>query len=247
MSPHMKLDFQKKPFFAGALALALVLMTPDARPQGTEPVNADALVLQLRGLPAALYPGPLSYLCKPAPSPCPPPPLPPAEIKRQHIYSQLSALGSAGVAALARGLQNDDASVRSNSALALNVLSDDSLSPDRVARVDIGAALPALIVALGSDLRTGELAAQAIGNLGAAGAAAVPALVKLLSSDEEGLRNSACIGLRGIGPSAKSALPQLTVTLADPSSNVRGFARLAIGKIDGSVPNFTVPAPRTCR
>ena|ERR1700733_4918621 len=132
-------------------------------------------------------------------------------------------------------------------ALALNVLSDDSLSPDRVARVDIGAALPALIVALGSDLRTGELAAQAIGNLGAAGAAAVPALVKLLSSDEEGLRNSACIGLRGIGPSAKSAVPQLTVTLADPSSNVRGFARLAIGKIDGSVPNFTVPAPRTCR
>jgi HEAT repeat protein len=133
-----------------------------------------------------------------APAPCPPPPLPPAEIKRQRIYSQLSALASAGVAALARGLQNDDASVRSNSALALLVLSDDSLSPDRVTRVDISAALPALIVALGSDLRTGGLAAQAIGNMGADGVAAVPALVKLLSRDEEGLRNSACIGLAGI-------------------------------------------------
>jgi HEAT repeat protein len=172
-----------------------------------------------------------------APAPCPPPPLPPAEIKRQRIYSQLSALASAGVAALARGLQNDDASVRSNSALALLVLSDDSLSPDRVTRVDISAALPALIVALGSDLRTGGLAAQAIGNMGADGVAAVPALVKLLSRDEEGLRNSACIGLAGIGPSAKSALPQLKVALADPNSNVRGLARTAIAKINGSVPS----------
>jgi HEAT repeats len=225
---------QQKRLIAGTLALALVLMTPDARPQSTEPVDADAVVLQLRGLPAALYTGPHSYLCNPAPAPCSPPPLPPAEIKRQRIYSQLSALRMAGVAALARGLQNEDAIVRSNSALALYVLSDESLNSDRVA--DIGAALPALIVALGSDLRTGAVAAQAIGNIGAAGVAAVPALVKLLSSDEEGLRNSACIGLGGIGPSAKSALPQLKVALADPSSNVRGLARLAIGKIDGSVP-----------
>jgi hypothetical protein len=228
----MKLDFQQTPFVAGAVALVLISLAPDARPQGTEPVDADALVLQLRGLPAALYSGPHSYLCNPARAPCSPPPLPPAEIKRQRIYSQLSALGIAGVAALARGLQNEDASVRSNSALALYVLSDESLSSDRI---DIGAALPALIVALESDLRTGALAAQAIGNIGAPGVAAIPALVKLLGSDEEGLRNSACIGLGGIGPSAKSALPQLRVALADPSSNVRGFARLAIAKIDGSV------------
>jgi HEAT repeat protein len=61
------------------------------------------------------------------------------------------------VPALARGLQNEDASVRSNAALALYVLSDKSLSSDRVTpRVDIRAALPALIVALGSDSRTGR-------------------------------------------------------------------------------------------
>jgi HEAT repeat protein len=114
------------------------------------------------------------------------------------------------VPALARGLQNEDASVRSNAALALYVLSDKSLSSDRVTpRVDIRAALPALIVALGSDSRTGALAAQAIGNIGA---------------------------LAGIGPSAKSALPQLERALADPSNDVRGFARLAIARINGSVP-----------
>jgi HEAT repeat protein len=129
-----------------------------------------------------------------------------------------------------------DASVRSNSALALYVLSDESLSSDRVtSRVDILAALPALIVALDSDSRTGALAAQAIGNIGAPGVAAVRALVKLLGSEDEGLRNSACIGLGGIGPSARGALPQLKRALADPSNNVRGFARLAIAKIDGGL------------
>jgi HEAT repeats len=231
----MKLDFrQKAPLIAGTLALVLVSMTPDARSEGTE---ADAVVLQLRGLPTELYAGPGSYLCNPAPAPCAPPPLPAAEIMRQLIYGQLSALGSAGVTALAWGLRNADASVRSNSAFALYVLSDDSLSADRVApRVDIRAALPALIVALSSDLRTRELAAQAIGNIDAPGVAAVPALVRLLGSEDEGLRNSACIALGGIGPSARSALPELKVALADPSYNVRGFARLAMAKIDGSAP-----------
>jgi hypothetical protein len=55
----MKLDFrQQTPSVAVTLALALVSMTPDARPQGTEPLDADAVVLQLRGLPAELYTGP---------------------------------------------------------------------------------------------------------------------------------------------------------------------------------------------
>ena len=234
----MKLDFRRqKQFVAGALALVLVSLTLCARAQAGETLDADAVVLQLRGLPAELYVGPLSHLCNPAPAPCLPPPLPPAEIKRQRIYSQLSALGSAGVPALARGLQNADVSVRSNSALALYVLSDESSSGDRVARkVDTRAALPALIVALDSDSRTGALAAQAIGNIGAPGVAAVPALVRLLGSEDEGLRNAACIALGDIGPSARSALPQLRIALADPSTDVRGFARLAIAKISAAAP-----------
>lgn len=233
-----ELDFRRhKPFIAGTIALALVSLTSYARSEGAQPADADALVLELRGLPAELYTGPMSHLCNAAPAPCSPPPLPPAEMKRQRIYGQLSALGNASVSALARGLQYEDASVRSNAALALYVLSDESLSSGRVTpRVDIRAALPALIVALESDLRTGALAAQAIGNMGAPGAAAVPTLVKLLSIEDEGLRNSACIGLGGIGPSAKSALPQLERALTDPSYNVRGFARSAIAKIDGSAP-----------
>jgi hypothetical protein len=160
----MKLEFhQKAPLIAVTLALVLVALTPYARSQGSGSLDANAVVLQMRGLPAELYAGPGSYLCNPAPAPCSPPPLPPAEIKRQRIYGQLSALGGAGVPALARGLQNVDTSVRSNSALALYVLSDGSLRPEQVAlKLDIRSALPALIVALGSDSRTGALAAQAI-------------------------------------------------------------------------------------
>jgi HEAT repeat protein len=233
----MKLDFrQQTSLIPGTIALALISLTHYAWPQGAQPVDADAIVLQLRGLPAELYAGPGSYLCNPEPSPCSPPPLPPEEIKKQHIYSQLAALGSASVPALARGLQYADVGVRRNSALALLVLSDGSLSSGRVMpRVDIRAALPALIVALDSDSRTAALAAQAIGTIGAPGVAAIPALVKLLSSEDEGLRNGACIALAGIGPSAKRALPQLKRALADPSNEVRGFARLAIAKINGSV------------
>jgi hypothetical protein len=76
-------------------------------------------------------------------------------------------------------------------------------------------------------------AAQAIGNIAPYGAAAVPALVTMLQSTGEGLRNSACIELRGIGPAAKDALPALERALSDdPSKDVRPFAQLAIASIN---------------
>jgi len=54
----------------------------------------------------------------------------------------------------------------------------------------------------------------------------------LLTDSDEGSRNSACIGLAGIGPAAKAALPALRVALSDPSADVRRFAQRAIDKID---------------
>lgn len=63
----MKLDFRRKaPFVSGTFALVLVSLAPDAQPQSTEPLDVDAVVLQLRGLPLELYPGPMSHLCNPA-------------------------------------------------------------------------------------------------------------------------------------------------------------------------------------
>jgi hypothetical protein len=60
----------------------------------------------------------------------------------------------------------------------------------------------------------------------------VPALIRLLADPDEGARNSACIGLTGIGPPAKEALPALRKTVSDPSKDVRRFAQRAIGTID---------------
>ena len=52
------------------------------------------------------------------------------------------------------------------------------------------------------------------------------------ASDEAGLRTSACIGLRGIGPAARDALPALREALSDPHPDVRRFAHLAIEAIE---------------
>jgi hypothetical protein len=213
------------------LAVALLLFVP-SHAAGQE--DADALVQQLSGLPAALYPGPMSVLCRPLPSPCSAPPLPPAEAKRQQIENQLHALRSAGVLALARGLGSADVSVRRNAALMLIVLSEGlEYSPPAPTKIDISAAMSALITTLDDpDLRARGLAAQAIGDIGAYAAPAVPALIKMLTSADEGLRNSACIGLRGIGPPARDALPALRRALSDPSDDVRRFATFAIARIE---------------
>jgi adenylate cyclase len=80
-------------------------------------------------------------------------------------------------------------------------------------------------------------AAQGIGWNGPGAAEAVPALVALLSKEDEASRNSACIALRGIGPAAKGALPALRqAALSDPSANVRGFAKRAIEAIEAQPP-----------
>ena len=67
--------------------------------------------------------------------------------------------------------------------------------------------------------------------MGPAGARAVPLLIDLLTNDDEGSRNSACIALRGIGPPASAAIPALVKALNDPSANVRGFAKQALDSI----------------
>jgi len=221
-------------FVADGFVLVVALL-PYVASHAAGQQDADALVQELSGLPAELYTGPMSFLCPPHPSPCSPPPLPPAEAKRQRIEDQLHGLGGDGVLALARGLGNADVSVRRNSALMLMVLSEDLGSSNPGAtKIDTSAALSALITTLDDpDFRARELAAQAIGDIGAYAAPAVPALVKMLTIEDEGLRNSACIGLRGIGPPASGALPALTRALSDPSKDVRQFATFAIASIEG--------------
>jgi HEAT repeat protein len=136
---------------------------------------------------------------------------------------------------LARGLQSSDVGLRRNVTLALDVLGGGWWFHDRnPPKIDISAALPPLIAALGdSDPTVRASAAADIGHVGPAAAEAVPKLVALLGDQDEGLRTNACLGLKGIGPAAKGALPALQHALSDPSPDVRKFARFAITSIEG--------------
>jgi HEAT repeats len=196
--------------------------------------DPDALVLRLRELPEHLDAGPFSVICSGS-RPCPPPPLPPLEAERRRIYNELYALGPAGVAALARSLASSDVQLRRNVAVTLDVLGGGWWFHDRYpSRIDISAALPALMTALGdSDKDVRAYAASDLGDVGSKAAPAVRRLIELLGDPNEGVRNNVCIGLKGIGPAAKAALPALRQALADPSEDVRRFARLAIASIEG--------------
>ena len=60
---------------------------------------------------------------------------------------------------------------------------------------------------------------------------AVPDLVRLLEDSGVGVRNSACLGLAGLGPAARDALPALRRALTDPSTSVRQLTQRAIERI----------------
>jgi HEAT repeat protein len=185
------------------------------------PQSAEELVQALRQFPAAI-PGI-------APSHGA---LSPSEQLRREIYDRLWSLGSGALPALCRGLADPDVQVRRNVALFLGVAGGEWYDPGRP-RLATKECVPSLARALAdSDSRVRELAAQAVGATVAEGVSAVPALIALLGSPSEGDRNSACIGLAGIGPAAKAALPALEKALADSSRSVRAFAQRAIDRID---------------
>jgi HEAT repeat protein len=155
----------------------------------------------------------------------------PVEQRRRELYDELRQLGPDALSALARGLKDHDVHLRRNLALALNALAGNWFDPSK-GRMDIRAALPALIAALqDADGSVRAWSAQAIGEIGPDATQAVPALVMLLGNADEGSRNSACIALYGIGPAAKDALPALEKALSDPSADVRRFAQRAVEKI----------------
>src|SRR6185295_6434915 len=96
--------------------------------------EADKVVHQLRDLPTPLPPQTNSNGV-----------VKPEERRRGQLYDQIRQLGPEGVLALSRGLH--DAELKKNAALALSVLAGTWFEPSR-SKLDIKAALPALILAL---------------------------------------------------------------------------------------------------
>jgi hypothetical protein len=83
---------------------------------------------------------------------------------------------------------------------------------------------------------TRNAAAYAIGGMGPAAKAAVPALIEALKDPEPTVRFPVCIALREIGPEAKNAVPALTEALDDRSDDVAAMARKALIAITGEDP-----------
>jgi HEAT repeat protein len=197
-----------------------VAMGPPAGLSSSVQDPADEVVQQLRQLPT-----PLPATARSDGT------VDPVEQRRRELYGELRRLGADALPPLARGLKDPDVQLRRNVALALNVLAGNWYDRSKE-RMDIRAALPALIAALqDADGSVRAWSAQAIGEIGLDAAQAVPALVMLLGNADEGSRNSACIALYGIGPAAKAALPALEKALSDPSADVRRFAQRAVEKI----------------
>lgn len=158
---------------------------------------------------------------------------PPEELRRQEVYRELRAMGARALPALAAGLADDDVRVRRGAALYLAVAGSSwgGLAP---APLEIAETLPALRRATAdADGRVRATAAQTIGDIGANAVAAVPDLVRMLESSDEGDRISGCIGLRGIGPGAAAALPALRNASEDSSDYVRRFAAHAVAVQEG--------------
>ena len=182
-----------------------------------EPSDAYLLLQELQDFPAGIEPTTINQ-------------------RRNDVYSQFLSLGNIAVEALSLGLSDADVRIRRQAALALSWLGGGYFYDGGVKQsaLDIESSLAALERALeDSDSRVRGLSAQAIGSIGESGLSAVPRLIELLHSSEEADRNSAAIGLRGIGPAARDALPDLNEALSDPSSDVQHFARMAIESIGG--------------
>ncbi len=191
--------------------------------------QADAVVSRLRALPVPIP------SCEIVSTGLMGAPCPSATLRKQ-LYSELRALDGAAVRALSRAYDSPDVLLRRNVASALDTLGggyDVYPGYGELRGMDISAAIPGLLKGLSdSDEFVRGLSAQVFLHVGPKGAPAVPKLLEMLGSSEEGDRNSACIGLRGIGSGAMAALPALRLALADPSDDVRRFASLAIASIE---------------
>jgi len=190
-----------------------------ARPNASDP--AAVLVQELRQFPAGL---PATGRSDGRPDP--------TEERRHRVYEELWTLGLTAIPALNEGLADPDVQVRRNVALFLN-FSAGTWNKSMAPALNIRGCIPSLIAALNDpDPRVMALAAQAIGSIGPDASSAVTALVALLASADAGSRPSAIIGLAGIGPAARDALPAIRKALSDPSANVRRIAERAITMIE---------------
>ncbi len=81
------------------------------------------------------------------------------------------------------------------------------------------------------DARTRRKAIEALGNVGGADPAVIPALIEALNDREAGVRGAAVLALLKIGPEASEAVPALRKAQKDKDAKVRSYATKALERI----------------
>jgi HEAT repeat protein len=86
------------------------------------------------------------------------------------------------------------------------------------------------------DPKARKKAVGALGAIGKADPASIPALIGVVKNDQDAMvRDQAVLALLNIGPDAKDAIPQLSEAEAkDPDATVRSHATKALEKIRGT-------------
>jgi HEAT repeat protein len=74
-------------------------------------------------------------------------------------------------------------------------------------------------------------AVSALGHVGTADAAVIPALIDAVKDRDAAVRNEAVLALLNIGPDAEAAIPVLTQAQSDKDATVRAHATKAIQRI----------------
>jgi len=178
---------------------------------------------------------------------------PPRELPDVGLVDALARAGRAQPAALQRALADPDPGVRwhaaaalmqlgraaSGAAPALLVAMTDGSWPVRNAagRALEDVAEPAHVELLARALadpsaETRYHVARAIGRLGPAALAAVPALTAALRDEDSEVRMESVWALAAFGPAARAAVPPLQGALADPEPQVRAAAAHALAAVD---------------
>jgi HEAT repeat protein len=84
------------------------------------------------------------------------------------------------------------------------------------------------------DTRARKKAVAALGNVGAADPAAIPALISALKDNDAGVRAAATLALLKIGPDAQDAADALAEAQKDRDQKVREYAAKALQRIRGN-------------
>jgi HEAT repeat protein len=84
------------------------------------------------------------------------------------------------------------------------------------------------------DPKTRRKAVIALGHVGAADPAAIPAVIEALKDPEPSVRAEAVLALLNLGPDAKDAVPALTEAQNDSDAKVRAYAAKALERIGGA-------------